>query len=317
MPAKIFIDGEVGTTGLQIRERLAGRKDLELLSLAEAHRKDAHARAEALNASDVAILCLPDDAAREAVSLVKNTTTRIIDASTAYRTADGWAYGFPEMTAIQGDTIAASKRISNPGCYPTGTIAIVRPLIEAGILPADFAVTVNAISGYSGGGRKMIEAYEDEVNPVTVPFQPYGLEFEHKHVGEMQVHGQMAQRPLFQPAVGPYRQGMIVSVPLQLWSLDAVPSGATLHACLAERYSDAPFVTVAPFGGSGVASRIEPQALNGSNDLEITVFANDDRRQAVISAVYDNLGKGASGAAVQNLNLVLGADAGTGLRRAA
>ncbi|MFV2091983.1 MAG: N-acetyl-gamma-glutamyl-phosphate reductase [Hyphomicrobiales bacterium] len=314
--AKIFIDGEAGTTGLQIRERLASRSDIELISLDDDRRKDAGARAEALNAADVAILCLPDAAAREAVSLVTNPATRVIDASTAFRTAPGWDYGFPEMTPDHAATLAASKRISNPGCFPTGTIAMVRPLIEAGLLPADYPVTVNAVSGYSGGGKSMIAEYEKTANPVTNPYRPYGLEFEHKHVDEMQVHGRLTHRPLFQPAVAPYRQGMIVSVPLQLWALDTVPTGTMIHECLAERYNQLEFVEVSPLLQTGALPQIDPRALNGSNMLRIHVFINDNRHQAVLSAVYDNLGKGASGAAVQNLNLLLGTSAGAGLKAA-
>lgn len=271
------------------------------------------ARTEALNTADVAILCLPDEAAREAVSLVEDPTTKIIDASTAYRTATDWDYGFAEMIPGHGAAIARSRRVSNPGCYPTGPIAMVRPLVEAGLLPADYPVTVNAVSGYSGGGKQMIAAYEAKTDPVTNPFWPYGLDFGHKHLPEMQTHGLMAHRPLFQPAVGPYYQGMMVSVPLQLWSIEGSPTGAVIHDCLATRYNDTQFVSVAPLGAPTAPDALDPQGLNGTNDLKIHVFANDDRRQAVLTAIYDNLGKGASGAAVQNLNLMLGAHADLGL----
>ncbi len=206
--------------------------------------------------------------------------------------------------------------ISNPGCYPTGTIAMVRPLIEAGLLPSEYPLTVNALSGYSGGGRKMIEAYEAKTKPVTNPYLPYGLEFEHKHVDEMQTHGRLAHRPLFQPSVAPYRQGMIVSVPLQLWAFDSAPTGAMIYDCLAARYRDTQFVVVEPPGQAVAPSNLDPRALNGTNMLKIYVFINENRRQAVLSAVYDNLGKGASGAAVQNLNLLLGANAAAGLQAA-
>lgn len=313
MSAKIFIDGEAGTTGLQIRERLQSRSDIELIQLSNELRKDTAARTDALHNADVAILCLPDKAARQAVALIEGTSTKVIDASTAHRAADGWTYGFGEMTFDQSQTIAGSQFVSNPGCYPTGTIAMVRPLIEAGLLPADLPLTVNAISGYSGGGRQMIEAYEDRANPVTNPYAPYGLGFEHKHVNEMQVHGLLQHRPLFQPIVGPHRQGMIVSVPLQLWALKSDLTGKMIHDCLAERYGKTQFVSVAKLWGPNEQAKLDPREFNDSNHLQIHIFANDNNRQLVMSAVYDNLGKGASGAAVQNLNLLLGCDEGLGL----
>ena len=313
MVAKVFIDGEAGTTGLQIRERLARRRDLELLTIDADKRKDTATRAALLNAADVAILCLPDDAARESVSLIENDTTRVIDASSAHRTADGWDYGFAEMTITQSRVIAESTRVSNPGCYPQGVIACVRPLINGGLLPSDHPLTVNAVSGYSGGGRQMIEAYEADSHPA--PFLPYGLTFEHKHLPEMTRHATLSTPPLFQPAVGNYAQGMVTCVPLRLDTLANRPRGADLHAALTAHYDEIAggFVDVAPLVSANRVPDLDPQTFNGTNTMRLHVFANDSRAQAVLVAVYDNLGKGASGAAVQNLNLMLGVDAATSL----
>lgn len=316
MVARVFIDGEAGTTGLQIRERLAERRDIELLSISQERRKDLSARAELLNAADVAILCLPDEAAKESVSLVTNDTTAVIDASTAYRVADGWTYGFAEMDKVQPAAIAASKRVSNPGCWPQGVIAALRPLVSAGLLPADFPVTVNGISGYSGGGKSMIEDYEARGTSANV-FQPYGLGFGHKHLPEMQLYAGLAGAPLFVPSVGNYYKGMITSVPLNLARLPKVPTGAEIHAAIADHFASVSqsggFVEVAPLSPLDRASELNPEALNGTNSLRLYVFANDARAQAAVIAVYDNLGKGASGAAVQNLNLMLGVDPATSL----
>lgn len=311
MVAKIFIDGEAGTTGLQIRERLAGRRDLEVLSIAADKRKDMDERKRLLNAADVAILCLPDDAAKESVSLIDNDTTRVIDASTAYRVDPAWAYGFAEMDKGQSALIAGARFVSNPGCWPQGLIAHVRPLIAAGLIPADYPLSYNGISGYTGGGKQMIAEYETAGDAAS-QFMPYGLTFQHKHVPEMTLYTGTKAAPLFVPTVGDFAQGMTTFVPLQLGQLPRVPSGRELHAAIADHFAAIPdsFVVVAPYDETlGKTPALDPQAHNGTNTLTLHVFANDARAQAVLVAVYDNLGKGASGAAVQNLNLMLGVNA--------
>ncbi|GHA24412.1 N-acetyl-gamma-glutamyl-phosphate reductase [Devosia pacifica] len=312
--AKVFIDGEAGTTGLQIRDRLAARSDLEVVSIAHEKRKDLEERRRLLNEADIAILCLPDDAARESVSLIENERTRVIDASTAFRTADGWTYGFAEMAAGQDRAIADAKRVSNPGCWPQGVIATVRPLIEAGLLPKTYPVTVNGISGYSGGGRTMIEDYEARADAAP-RFMPYGLGFNHKHLPELKRYAGLAGDPLFAPAVGAFAQGMLVCVPLQLGQLESVPSAGQLHEAIVDYYAaiNAGFVSVAPYEAIEKSADLDPQKLNGTNEMRLYVFGNDSRAQALLVAVYDNLGKGASGAAVQNLNLMLGVDPATSL----
>lgn len=316
MTARIFIDGEAGTTGLQIRARLAGRPDISLLHLDDAERKDPAARKAALATADVSVLCLPEDASREAVALSAGTAARLIDASIAYRTDPDWVFGFPEYGPDQRARIAAAGRVTNPGCYACGSIAMLHPLVSRGLIPADFPVTINAVSGYSGGGRKLIEAFEDPdaANHTDSAFYLYGLALEHKHTEEIRVHSGLAHRPVFVPSVGRFAQGMVVSLPLQLWALPAQPAPADLHVALTEHYAGDCFVTVAsPAELSADASHLDPEALNGANEMRLSVFGNAARGQAVITAVLDNLGKGAAGQAVQCLNLMLGLDEGTGL----
>ena len=322
MAPTVFIDGEAGTTGLQIYQRLAGRKDIEVLSIDPDKRKDATERARLLNAADVSILCLPDDAAREAVSLVTNPQARILDASTAYRTAKDWAYGFPELRAGQRDRIATSTRVSNPGCYPTGFLSVVAPLVQADLLPATFPLTVNAISGYSGGGKKMIAQYEgfrtdhpEQAESIS-PYSPYGLKFGHKHVKEMQEYAGLSHTPLFVPSVGDFAQGMVVQVPLPLWSLEKPPTGKQLHEALSQHYELEAFVVVAPYEAADQlrdGNFLEAKNANETNEVQLFVFANDSTQEALLVARLDNLGKGASGAAVQNLNIMLGLSEKAGL----
>lgn len=319
MSARIFIDGEAGTTGLQIRERLTARADIDLIHLADAVRKDPAARAEALNAADLVILCLPDAAAREAASMVTSAGTKIIDCSTAHRIAPGWTYGFPEMAPGHDRVVAEATRVSNPGCYSTGAIALIAPLVARGLLPADWPLTINGISGYTGGGKGLIKRYEGaEAGNTTPPYYLYALGLTHKHLPEVEARANLTRPPLFVPSVANYRQGMLVSVPLPLSdlpgaSLPGSPSAATIHAALADHYRGQLFVSVADPAEAASMVELEPEALNGTNRLRLYVFANHDAGQALLVAQLDNLGKGASGAAVQNLNLMLGLDPAAGL----
>lgn len=308
MTATIFIDGEAGTTGLQIRERLAGRSDIELLHLDDSQRKDASARKEALNSADLSILCLPDDAAREAAAMVESPNAKLVDASTAHRIADGWVYGFPEFDAGQADEIAGANRVTNPGCYACASVAILHPLVSGGVLPNDYPVTINAVSGYSGGGKSLISQMEDgsAADKIDSAFFVYGLGLNHKHVPEIQRRSGLQHPPVFMPSVGRFAQGMIVQVPLQLWSLPGKPRGTEIHERFAIHYDGAAAIRMGDAAGVGSVGRLDPEALNGTDDMEIYVFANDETGQCMIAAVLDNLGKGAAGQAVQNMNLMLG-----------
>jgi len=313
----IFIDGEAGTTGLQIRDRLKGRADMELVSIAPDKRKDAQARADLLNGVDVAILCLPDEAAVEAVSLIgPNSKTRVIDASTAFRVNPDWTYGFAEMDKAQAAKIARAPRVTNPGCWPQGLIALIKPLLDAGLMPKTYPVSYHGISGYTGGGKKMIEDYVAKGSTAPQYF-PYGLGFNHKHLPEMKVYSGLAHDVFFEPVVGRFAQGMQTSVPLFLDLLDRKTSAAEIHALLARHFEGARFVEVAPLQNIQSAVEITPEVLNGTNNMRLHVFANEARGQVLLMAIYDNLGKGASGAAVQNLNLMIGADEAASVNLAA
>ena len=341
MAHNIFIDGAAGTTGLEIRQRLDERDDLVLIELGDHERKDPVARARALNEADLVVLCLPDEAARQAVALIDNPAVRVIDASTAHRTAPGWTYGFAELEADQRDKIAASKRVSNPGCWATAFIALVRPLVRAGVIPPDFPLTTSGVSGYSGGGKSMIAEFENTQAPnyTQTVLRNYALTLSHKHMPEMQMHTGLAHPPVFAPCVGRFYRGMLVEVPLALWALPGKPVTLDIHKVLAEAYRGANLVEVANFGllpdkpslqtmvaqmpdvqplvsfaGLDTAhSSLDAEALKGTNAMKLFVFGNDKYGQVRLVALLDNLGKGAGGAAVQNLNLMLGLPETTGL----
>lgn len=301
----VFIDGDQGTTGLQIHARLQGRDDIVIDTLPEAHRKDPQRRAEALNACDVAILCLPDAAAREAVALVENPDVRLIDASSAHRVAQGWTYGFPELNGEQARRIGQSRRVTNPGCYPTGAVGLVAPLVATGLVPPDYPLVIHAVSGYSGGGRPAVERYEADGSTHPPALEVYGLSLMHKHVPEIQHYAGLSLPPVFVPAYGAYRQGIVLTIALQQRLLPPQADANALHACLTDHYGGAPYVRVLPQAESAALQALDPQRLNDSNNMELAVLSNPERGQILLTAVFDNLGKGASGAAVQNLDLML------------
>ena len=298
MTSRVFIDGAVGTTGLEIAERLAGRPEFALITLPDDRRKDDAARAEALNAADFVILCLPDDAARAAAAMIENPRVRVIDASSAHRTAPGWTYGFPEL--VGREAVAAAQRVSNPGCYATGFVALVAPLVQAGLLPSDWAYVCHAVSGYSGGGKALIARFEGDPD---IAYRAYGLAHGHKHLPEMRAHAGLLHPPVFAPAVVPAHRGMIVEVPLPLTAMPGAPRADALRECLAQFYRGAALVTVHETAPDELLLR---RAAPASDRLDLHVFGDREGRGARLVAVLDNLGKGASGAAVQNLNLMVG-----------
>jgi N-acetyl-gamma-glutamyl-phosphate reductase len=313
---RIFIDGQDGTTGIEIRDRLARRADIELLEIAAEHRKDPGAKRALASEADAVLLCLPDAAAVESFAVFKETRAKLIDASSAHRTADGFTYGLPELAPGQRDAIRQARFVSNPGCYPTGFLLALRPLVDAGVVPPDYPVTMSALSGYSGGGKKMIQAFAEHDHSGKSPdwaVRTYGIALAHKHVPEMRVHAKLAHAPVFVPAVGNYYKGMTVSVPLHVRALSRRVAPKDVHAILEERYANERFVRVLPLGGEDVAPNgyLSPVGCNDTNLLELLVSGHEG--QILVTARLDNLGKGAAGAAVQNLNLMLGLDEALGL----
>lgn len=313
MKHTVFVDGQEGTTGLRIHEYLAGRDDIEVLRIAPDLRKDAAERARLLNAADVAFLCLPDAASKEAAAMVSNPRTCLIDASTAHRTAPGWAFGLPELCAGQREQLRAAKRIANPGCHASAFILLMRPLVDAEIVPPALAVSATSLTGYSGGGKKMIEQYEAGGDPKLASPRPYALGLAHKHIPEMMTHTGLATKPLFLPVVGPFYKGLSVTVPLHLAQLSAGASAERIHAAFAEHYAGERFVRVMPLNDAATMEHgfFDVQGCNDTNRVDVFVFANGD--QVLLMARLDNLGKGASGAAVQSMNVHLGVDEGLGL----
>lgn len=304
-PPVVFIDGDQGTTGLHIHQRLQGRTDLHVVTLPAEHRKNPQSRAAAINACDIAVLCLPDDAARDAVASITNPSVRVIDASSAHRTHPDWVYGFAQMGDAQTQRIATARRVSNPGCYPTGAVGLLRPLLAAGLLPRDYPISINAVSGYSGKGRAGVDEYEGPDGARAVPFQVYGLSLAHKHVAEIQQYSGLSERPVFVPAYGAFRQGIVLTIALHTRLLSHGVTGAALHAALTQHYEGSGFVEVVPMEQSRGLTGIDPRQLNGTDNLRLMVFENQGH--VLLAAVFDNLGKGAAGAAVQNLDVMIGA----------
>jgi N-acetyl-gamma-glutamyl-phosphate reductase len=308
MAPKIFIDGEHGTTGLQIVSRLQERSDIELMSMPVEQRRDPAVRTRFLREADIAILCLPDDAAREAVALAADAGTRFIDASTAHRSNPDWAFGFAELSEGQRKRIAGAQFVSNPGCYSTGAIALISPLVGAGLLPADYPVTINAVSGYTGGGKQLIAQMEDggRDDAITAAYFAYALTLGHKHVPEIMTHTGISRRPIFTPAVGRFAQGMLVNVPLHLDLMTGKPSMADIHAALADHYGSGAIVEVVPLAASSGLPRLDPEEMTGTDRMKLYVCGTEGAGQVNLVASLDNLGKGASGAAVQNMDLMIG-----------